>query len=147
MGLQTGHVGLNVTNVDRSKDFYQKVFGFDVIMEGREEGRHYVFLGHGGAIVITLWQQSEGVFATDRPGLHHLSFQLDNVDAVKEYEATLKGLGVKFLYEGIVPHREGAHSGGIFFEDPDGIRLEVYTPKGLSGDNAPNPDAPSCGFF
>ncbi|MDT7621581.1 MAG: lactoylglutathione lyase, partial [Pseudonocardiales bacterium] len=39
-------------------------------------------------------------------------------------------------------------SGGVFFTDPDGIRLEVYTPSGLAGkDAAPVGEAPTCGFF
>ncbi|HLA74470.1 MAG TPA: VOC family protein, partial [Gammaproteobacteria bacterium] len=34
-----------------------------------------------------------------------------------------------------------------FFEDPDGIRLEIYAPSGAAGCQAPMPGAPSCGFF
>ena len=147
MALATGHVGLNVTNLQRSKEFYGKALGLSVLTESQEAGRQYAFLGNGSVLVLTLWQQSQDAFAKERPGLHHLSFQVDGVDAVKEHEARLKEMGVAFIYEGIVPHREGAHSGGIFFEDPDGIRLEIYAPEGLSGENAPNPDAPSCGFF
>lgn len=45
-----------------------------------------------------------------------------------------------------MPHREGAQSGGIFFEDPDGTRLEIYAKDGASG-AAPVTGAPTCGFF
>jgi lactoylglutathione lyase len=49
-------------------------------------------------------------------------------------------------HDGVVAHREGSESGGIFFTDPDGIRLEIYAPSG-SGGHAPHGEAPTCGFF
>lgn len=147
MALQTGHIGLNVTDLERSKKFYQDVFGFQVVNESQAEGRKFVFLGDGQKLVLTLWEQSSGSFDKSAPGLHHLSFQVDSIDRVKEYEHTLNSLDVKFLYDGIVPHKEGADSGGIFFEDPDHIRLEIYSPSGAGDKEAPVADAPSCGFF
>ena len=56
-------------------------------------------------------------------------------------------MNVPFIYDGIVPHAEGTQSGGIFFEDPDGIRLEIYAPSGAGDRQPPSPGAPSCGFF
>jgi len=146
MALTTGHVGINVTQLDRSRAFYQQVFGFEVIAEGKDPGHEFVFLGHGGQIVVTLWPQSEGRFSGQVPGLHHLSFQVDTLEEVLRAEATLRELGAEFAYDGVVPHSEGAASGGIFFTDPDGIRLEIYTPSGVKGE-APTPSAPTCGFF
>ena len=145
--LQTGHVGLNVSDLDRSKGFYQKVFGFDVMGESREEGRRFVFLSEGSTLVLTLWQQGEGRFEKQRPGLHHLSFQVATIEDVKRAEEKLRALNVPFIYDGIVPHTEGSQSAGVFFEDPDGIRLEIYAPTGAGGRTAPSPGAPSCGFF
>ncbi|WP_340558556.1 VOC family protein [Streptomyces sp. GSL17-111] len=145
--LQTGHVGLNVTDMNRSLGFYRQVFGFDVLAEGKEDGRRWAFLGRGEHLMVTLWQQSEGVFATDRPGLHHLSFQVDTVEEVRATERTLRELGAAFRYDGVVPHGENATSGGIFFTDPDGTRLEVYAPTGADPADAPTAGAPTCGFF
>ena len=146
--LQTGHVGLNVSDLSRSRDFYRRAFGFAVVHESAEPGREFVFLGDGaGRLVLTLWRQSHGRFEKARPGLHHLSFQAADADAVRTIERRLREDGVRFLYDGVVPHAEGADSGGIFFEDPDGIRLEVYSPTGASGHEAPTKGAPSCGFF
>ena len=146
--LQTGHIGLNVSDLRRSRDFYARAFGFDVAHESYEPGRAFAFLADaGGRLVLTLWQQSGGRFDVARPGLHHLSFQAEGIDAVRGIEQRLREDGVKFLYDGVVPHAEGADSGGIFFEDPDGIRLEVYAPAGAAGHEAPTQGAPSCGFF
>ncbi len=145
--LQTGHISLNVSDVERSKKFYQAVFGFQVIGESLEQGREFVFLGDGQKLVLTLWQQSTGQFETQRPGLHHLSFQVPSVEQVEQAERILRTLGSDFLYDGIVPHAEGANSGGVFFKDPDGIRLEIFSPTGVSNHTAPVAGAPSCGFF
>jgi catechol-2,3-dioxygenase len=145
--LQTGHVGLNVSNLELSKKFYQEVFGFQVILESQAEGRRFVFLGDRQKLVLTLWQQSEGRFEKGSPGLHHLSFQVSDIEKVRGFENRLRELNINFIYDGIVPHAEGTQSGGIFFEDPDGIRLEIYSPTGVDKHDAPTPGAPSCGFF
>ena len=144
---QAGHVGLNVSDLKRSITFYQEVFGFLLIKESQEDDRRFAFLGDGQTTVITLWEQSEGRFERGRPGLHHLSFRVGTIDEVREIEQRLKTRDVHLLYEGIVPHSEGAESGGLFFEDPDGLRLEVFSPTGANIQAAPVPGAPSCGFF
>ncbi|MEV4096906.1 VOC family protein [Streptosporangium saharense] len=145
--LQTGHVGLNVTDLARSIAFYRRVFGFEVLGEQSEGDRRFAFLGLDGTLLVTLWQQSGGVFPVDRPGLHHLSFQVPDIEAVRRTEATLRELGAELVYDGVVPHGEGASSGGVFFTDPDGIRLEVYAPSGADTAPAPTQGAPTCGFF
>ncbi|WP_226961998.1 MULTISPECIES: VOC family protein [Streptomyces] len=147
MSLRTGHVGLNVTDLDRSLPFYTEVFQLDVAQKGQDGDRRWAFLTHDGALLITLWQQSAQGFATDRSGLHHLSFQAASIEEVREREAVLRGLGVEFAYDGVVPHGEGAASGGIFFHDPDGIRLEIFAATGAEAAPAPDAAAPTCGFF
>jgi lactoylglutathione lyase len=140
----TGHVGLNVADLDRSLDFYARVFGWEV----KARGDGYAFLGDAERLVLTLWQQSAGAFATDQPGLHHLSFQVDTIEDVLSAEVRVRELGLRLYHDGVVPHSEGASSGGIFFEDPEGIRLEIFTGDGADAHHAaPAGEAPTCGFF
>ncbi|MFI0962152.1 VOC family protein [Streptomyces sp. NPDC021080] len=153
MTLRTGHVGLNVTDLDRSLAFYRDVLGFGVLGEG-EEGddgeRRYAFLGSlsgDGRPVLTLWQQARDGFAPGRAGLHHLALQVDTVERVREYESALRDHGVTFAHDGVVAHHEGAASGGIFFHDPDGTRLEIFAASGAEEAPAPHASAPTCGFF
>lgn len=145
--FSTGHVGLNVSDLPRSTRFYREVFGFEVAGESDEAGREYVFLAQDGTLVLTLWPQSRGSAATDRPGLHHLSFEVDSVAQVEAAESRLKALGARIHHGGIVPHREGVDSGGLFFEDPDGVRLEILTRTGAGQRAAPYTHGPTCGFF
>jgi len=150
MTPRTGHIGLNVTDLDRSVAFYRDVLGFGVIDEGKEEEeeeRRYAFLGDGNGPVLTLWQQARGSYDTARAGLHHLAFEVDSIEQVREYEKALRAYGVAFAYEGVVAHRESAASGGVFFHDPDGTRLEIYAPSGAEEAPAPSAAAPTCGFF
>jgi catechol 2,3-dioxygenase-like lactoylglutathione lyase family enzyme len=145
---RTGHVGLNVSDLARAKAFYREVFGLDVLGESVDPARGWAFLGRGSDVVLTLWGQSTGSFVTDRPGLHHLSFQVESVEQVQETERRVRKLGARIHHGGVVPHAEGRDSGGIFFEDPDGIRLEVFAPSGVGSlAGAPHGAAPTCGFF
>ena len=143
--VETGHVGLNVSDIERSRRFYEEAFGLRTTHESTEPGRRYLFLGDGERLVLTLWQQSEGGFERARPGLHHLSFQVASIDEVTSAHERLRRLGARFHHDGIVAHAEGAGSAGIFFEDPDGIRLEIYSPTAAGA--YPAADGPACGFF
>jgi lactoylglutathione lyase len=143
----TGHVGLNVTDLNRSIGFYRKVFGFDVLAHTASEGRTYAFLGRGDQLVLTLWQQSTDRFSADRPGLHHLALNVPSIGEVDSAMAHLRELDVPLIYDTVLAHRPGASSGGVFFEDPDGIRIEICTAEGLENHPSLEPDTPSCGFF
>ncbi|WP_282699436.1 VOC family protein [Streptomyces sp. CC219B] len=147
MTLGTSHIGLNVTDLDRSLGFYRDVLGFVLLGEGKEEDRRYAFLGDGERLVLTLWQQAQGQYDSGRAGLHHLALEADSIDQVREYETALRRYGADFAYEGVVAHAEGAASGGIFFHDPDGTRLEISVQSGAKGAPAPAEAAPTCGFF
>ncbi|MFE9930815.1 VOC family protein [Streptomyces sp. NPDC005533] len=145
--LRTGHVGLNVTDLARSLAFYRDALGFEPLGEGEEADRRFAFLGQDGELVLTLWQQADGAYAPAAAGLHHLALSAATLDEVRAYEERLRGLGVQFAYDGVVAHGEGRASGGIFFHDPDGTRLEISAPAGAEKAPAPVPGAPTCGFF
>lgn len=148
MTLNTGHIGLNVTDLDRSLAFYRDVLGLTLVGEGKEEDRRYAFLGEGERLVLTLWQQAGQPYDGGRAGLHHLALEAESIERVREYEEALRAYGADFHHEGVVAHREGAASGGIFFHDPDGTRLEISVPSGADGAPAPGGEtAPACGFF
>ncbi|MBZ5508882.1 MAG: VOC family protein [Acidobacteriia bacterium] len=147
LAFETGHIGLNVTDLERSRKFYTEIFGFEILRESSTGEKQFAFLGHEGKPVLTLWKQSQGTFPRQSPGLHHLSFQADSIEQVKEAEIRLRRWKTNFQYDGVVPHAEGAQSGGLFFEDPDGIRLEIFAAEGAGCNPAPVHDGPTCGFF
>ncbi len=141
--IVTGHVGINVTNLERSKEFYMNAIGLELMGASAEEGKQYAFLSDGRRLVLTLWQQSEGHFDPQTPGLHHLSFEVASLSEVEEAMTRLGQMGVGLLHDGIVAHGEGTPSGGIYFKDPDGTRLEIYSPDAGKGHTAPAGEAPT----
>jgi catechol 2,3-dioxygenase-like lactoylglutathione lyase family enzyme len=92
--MKTGHIGLNVPDVGRALPFYTGVFGWDVLRESADPEKRFAFLGDRDGIVVTLWQQSDGGFATDRPGLHHLAFEVGTMADVQAAEARVRELAV-----------------------------------------------------
>lgn len=143
----TGHVGLNVSDLDRSVDFYTAVLKLTVRNRSDEPGKRFAFLGDEERLVLTLWEQSDAAFSPRTAGLHHLAFQVGTRTDVEAVMDRIRTLAAPIVHDDIVAHREGADSGGVFFTDPDGIRLEVSAPDAGAGRPAPTGEAPTCGFF
>lgn len=128
------HVRLTVTDIARSRAFYEAVFGFDVAFEAPPEdadeetkeqlaflfgGVIYAF--PGGLLGLRPVAPSADRYDEDRVGLDHLSFAVASHDALGEAVATLDDLGV--AHEGI----KDIGGGSILeFRDPDGIALELF---------------------
>ena len=98
------HVALDLADVPRSRDFYKKHLGLEVIRDGGEDN---CFLGAGGGFFLTL-------FCGDEPGLNHYCYAIRDFDADRA-EATLEAAGLKVRRE----------SGRVDFDDPDGIEVQV----------------------
>ena len=98
------HVALDVADVPRSRDFYKKHLGLEVIRDGGEDN---CFLGSGGGFFLTLFRGEE-------PGLNHYCYGIRDFDPDRA-EAKLKAAGLEVRRE----------SGRIYFDDPDGIEVQV----------------------
>jgi len=133
------HVRLTVTDIARSRAFYEDVFGFEVAMEvpadaddATKEKLGFLFGGvlysFGGAL-LGLRPVAPGTdrFHEDRVGLDHVSFAVagrDDLDAAATMLDTkgiahggVKNIGPAFILE---------------FRDPDGIALELLAPGASS---------------
>ena len=144
MTIQTSgvhHLGLTVTNLDRSKKFYQDLFGWKEL--GADPKMEYAFLTDGKTM-ITLWQQSQEGYDKTRAGLHHFALAVGGSDDLVRAEQILRKKGVRIHYDRIVPAREGAHEAELYFYDPDGIRVELFSAQGGDGKEAPVRQGPSC---
>ncbi|CAN5682481.1 VOC family protein [soil metagenome] len=122
------HVRLTVTDIDRSRAFYEEVLGFAFVMD-LDPG---VFLSNG-AIGLGIGPAPSQAMAGDRfdenrVGLDHLSF---GVGSRQDLETAMQ-----VLDDQNVPHGEIKDLGEAFglyilaFRDPDNIQLELSAPYG-----------------
>jgi lactoylglutathione lyase len=124
--ITVGHIGLNVSDLETSKIFYQEVLGMRVTSESLEFPIKYASMTWDGKTVLTLWEQSGGRFKKRRAGLHHLAFEASSVEEINRTKGLLDNLGAHWS-EGAHLYAVGARSATIHFKDPDGIRIELYT--------------------
>lgn len=124
------HLGLTVTDVERSATWYCSVLGFTRAGGYTDPAglRHKIFLTHPGlAQRLTLCQhltaaEPSAAFDELRTGLDHLSFQVPAADL----PAWLAHLAAHN-----VPHSSPANANSItgatilVFRDPDNIQLEL----------------------
>jgi catechol 2,3-dioxygenase-like lactoylglutathione lyase family enzyme len=102
-GVALNHIAINVTNVRRSRDFYQKLLGLPVVRESESN----CFLGLGKNFLT--------LFGKQNPGMDHYCIAIEkfNADAVVA-ELKLQGLN---------PNRPSG-TDRVYFPDPDGLTVQ-----------------------
>jgi catechol 2,3-dioxygenase-like lactoylglutathione lyase family enzyme len=137
------HVGITVENLERSIEFYANVFGADLewSIESAGEGAEAVSRVPGADMRIASLRLPYGrlelfEFAAPRGrpndgvlndiGATHICLEVADVDAVY---ARVQELGLRCWYAPIEV-TQGLLAGQrfFFFEDPDGLKVEVLTP-------------------
>jgi len=122
-----GHVAFRVADLQKSKDFYTKVLGFELLEEDPEHGGVFLTLpGLGNTLDLF---QSTDVQASSAHGdlrsfsgvgSHHTAFAVNTEDDLKSAYAHLQDCGVEVLR--LVDH---GNQRSVYFHDPDGNNLEV----------------------
>jgi catechol 2,3-dioxygenase-like lactoylglutathione lyase family enzyme len=119
------HVGLSVTDIDRSSAWYADVLGFQVLMPTDAPGFRRVLMAHPATgMFLGLSQHdatSGGAFDEATPGLDHLAFAVASRDELAEWEARLAEHGVS--YSAI---QDTFYGSVLVFRDPDNIQLELF---------------------
>ena len=103
-GVDVNHVALNVTDVKRSRDFYQRHLGLPVVREGENN----CFLGLGKNFLA--------LFENPNPGMNHYCI------AIEDYEVGKVTSELK--RQGLNP-RQPTGSSRVYFDDPDGIEVQL----------------------
>jgi len=143
--LRLSHIGICVSDLERSQRFYCDLLGFRADSRLRVEGEpsqtllgldevdlQAVYLERDGTFIELLYFAKPGSVggAGPRPvnqlGLTHLSLRVDDFEATVE---KLTEAGVEFLTSTRIENRSfGAHA--VFLTDPDGLRIELYQAPG-----------------
>jgi lactoylglutathione lyase len=127
--IALGHVGLNVSDIDVSRVFYQEVLGFTTAHESIEGRFRYACFAREGRVVLTLWERTGKRLKRHRPGLHHVAFEAGSIEEMNRTKGLLDNLGMRWS-EGALGCSRHPGLEVIYFEDPDGIRIEVYCAAG-----------------
>ncbi|WP_258549751.1 VOC family protein [Rossellomorea aquimaris] len=119
------HIAIICSNYNLSKDFYVNKLGFEVKQEiYREERDSYKLdLTLNGAYVIELFSFPDAPVRPSYPeaqGLRHLAFVVEDIE---ESVRLLNEKGIEAEEIRIDPY---THKRFTFFEDPDGLPLEIY---------------------
>ena len=119
------HLELYVSDVERSVDFWTWILGWLGYAPFQEWDEGVSF--RSGPTYLVFVQAPEGAAGLDRRavGLNHLAFRADSPAEVDELTASLRDRGVRILYEDRHPHAGGEDHYAVFFEDPDGLKVEV----------------------
>lgn len=134
------HFAMIVSDLDRSKEFYGNILGFEEILrfDSKIPGINRIsFMRKSEGVLELLEIEDPKEFKDDpaMPGFKHLCVEVDDFDA--EYER-IKGLGVEVMEDPHVlneQHLDTAYSKievdmkkGLkraVFADPDGLPLEI----------------------
>jgi glyoxylase I family protein len=127
------HIRLTVTDIGRSRKFYESVFGWPVALEvpadadeATREQMSFLFGGvlyNLGDLLVGLRPVADDRFDEDRVGLDHLSLRVSSRAELDAAAAHLDELGV--AHE---PIKEIGHGSILEFRDPDNIALELIAP-------------------
>ncbi|WP_063344778.1 SMU1112c/YaeR family gloxylase I-like metalloprotein [Vibrio jasicida] len=119
------HVAIICSDYSKSKRFYTEVLGLKVIAENYREARDSykldLALPNGSQVELFSFPGApERPSFPEAQGLRHLAFLVDDVEQVKAY---LESNDVE-----VEPIRIDEFTGKAFtfFQDPDGLPLEIY---------------------
>ena len=113
--VSLNHVTLSVADVERSRQFYERLFGMQVV--SKQAGGINVAAGPGSFV---------GLFKiSGSPGINHFCLSAENFQ-VEAAVKTLEQQGVKSR----VRDRDGVKE--LYLQDPDGITVQVQE-KGYRG--------------
>lgn len=122
-----GHVAVTVSDLERSREFYGRLFGSDPVLD-EDTGTfyHVVYAMENGTLFglhthPTANEQTE--FSEFRSGLDHVSFGVPNRADLEKWEGRLNELGIE--HGGI---KDAHYGSGLSFRDPDNIALELFAP-------------------
>ncbi len=118
------HIALKVGDAARAKEFYQNIFGMDVVWEPDPDN---VYLSSGSDNIAIHQVNEKFAKGAEERQLDHFGFIVDSVERVCELEAAFVSQGVKIVHP-FKLHRDGSAS--FYCADPDGIVIQMlYEPQ------------------
>lgn len=125
MDLGAFSISLSVADLDRSREFYEKL-GFEVTGGDADEG--WLILANGTTVIGLFHGMFEGNLLTFNPGLTNSMEMLGTFTDVREIQAALRAVGIEPEDDADPDGDEPAH---ITVVDPDGnqILIDQHLPR------------------
>ena len=121
-----GHVAVTVSDLDRSVEWYGRLFGAGPVLDEDTGPFRHVVWALGGTL-LGLHQfpdlSTTDAFDERRPGLDHVAFGCASRTELETWAARLDELGI--AHGGI---KDAGYGSGVSFRDPDNIALEFFAP-------------------
>jgi len=130
--MPLGHLGLNVRDLARAKSYYDKflpLVGFEPFFATEEEFAYRPAGGRPGTYLFFYPALIDADYSRHRPGLQHLAFIVKTRDEVHRAHDWARDQGAVVLHE---PQEFPQYHPGYyaaFWDDPDGVMLEVVCHK------------------
>lgn len=121
--LHLGKVVLQISNLERSLTFYQKIIGFQLLEREDTSGQRRATLGSLGGKVLLELREKVGVQAVPRRGflgLYHFAILLPTRGDLGRFLAHAQAMGAE------VGQSDHLFSEATYLVDPDGLGLEMY---------------------
>jgi glyoxylase I family protein len=119
------HVSFSVTDKDRSREWYERVLGFQMIEENSEDAfDEWILLHPENHMVLCLQQHKANRgerFDPTRTGGDHVGLK---VDSREELEKWFAWFGEADVVHSPIADRD--YGSVLCFKDPDGIQLEMF---------------------
>lgn len=122
------HVEINVSNLTRSRAFWQWLLCEELGYEVYQEWPRGVSFRQGQTYLVFVQTEEKHLDKTYhrcRTGLNHMAFHGRSKSHIDDLSAKLQARGIIILYTDRHPHAGGPDSYAVFFEDPDRIKVEV----------------------
>ena len=103
-GTEMNHIGLYVSDLQRSRDFYRELLDLPVLNESRDS----CFLGLGEGNFLSLFRRSS-------PGFYHYCIGIEDYEVGRVMDELSR--------QGLEPRRTPG-TDRVYFDDPDGLEVQ-----------------------
>ena len=130
--MKIGHVSLNVSDLQHSLDFYQRILGFKVV--GKTSGERALLSAADGApsssyLIELLQAKANSEHDPKRVGLYHFAISLPERKYLADMLQNLRKKRETVNLDGLSDHLV---SESIYLHDPDSNGIEIYRDRPVS---------------
>ncbi|MEK6479980.1 VOC family protein [Catalinimonas sp. 4WD22] len=120
--LKPGHIVMQVSDLDRSQQFYEDHLKLETREEVIYEGERRIFMSASDSHheLVLLEPRKEEFLPIDIRQLQQLAFEVSSHEELVEYYQTIKATNIPYVI------KDNQVSLSLYFPDPDSVTIELY---------------------